>query len=150
MFTLAGGASRVGGLRPWLGLALPCVLVALAAACGATRASGPAAQTGAPSLALPAPSAAVACRHEAPPCASGAPSFADEVEPILKSRCFACHTGDGPAADERDFSSPDRVLGQRRAIREAVASCAMPPRTPLLDAEASTLLRWAACAQDGR
>jgi hypothetical protein len=91
------------------------------------------------------------CHPDLPaPCASAPPSFAGEVQPILEKRCFRCHTGDGPAADEHDFSKIDRVLGERSAIREQVASCGMPPRSPLADAEASTLLRWATCVQSVR
>jgi len=100
-----------------------------------------------PAVVPPAPGLAATCRHELPaPCASNAPSFAEEVQPILAKRCFRCHTGDGPAAGEHDFSKSERVIGQRGAIREEIASCAMPPKEPLAEPEANTLLRWAACA----
>jgi hypothetical protein len=109
-----------------------------------------------PAVVSPAPvgvtkEPAGSCRPDVPAqCESTPPSFAGDVQPILERRCFRCHTGDGPAADEHDFSKMDRVLGQRGAIREQVASCAMPPRAPLADAEAATLLRWATCAQSAR
>jgi hypothetical protein len=74
-----------------------------------------------------------------------APSFA-EVEPILKKRCFGCHTGNGVAADEHDFSKMESVVGEHADILDEVSSCSMPPRSPLADAEADTLLHWAACA----
>jgi hypothetical protein len=69
------------------------------------------------------------------------------VEPILKRRCFACHTGNGVAADEHDFSTMKSVAGERSGILDEISSCSMPPRAPLGDEEAGTLLRWAACAQ---
>jgi cytochrome c551/c552 len=104
-----------------------------------------------PAVVAPAPARGAPCRHELPgPCASNASSFIEEVQPILEKRCFRCHTGDGPAADDHDFSKRERVVGQRRAIEEEIASCAMPPRDPLSDAEANTLLRWAACEQGPR
>jgi hypothetical protein len=104
-----------------------------------------------PAVVPPAPGPAATCRHDLPaPCASNAPSFAEEVQPILEKRCFRCHTGDGPAADEHDFSKSERVIGQRSAIRQEIASCSMPPKEPLAVAEANTLLRWASCAQGPR
>jgi cytochrome c551/c552 len=72
------------------------------------------------------------------------------VKPLLEKRCFRCHTGDGPAADEHDFSKMELVLGQRKGILEEVGSCAMPPKAPLSDADANLLMRWAACAQTPR
>jgi hypothetical protein len=104
-----------------------------------------------PAVVTPVPAPGATCRHALPaPCASSASSLAEDVQPILERRCFRCHTGDGPAADEHDFSTRERVVAQRSAIREEIASCAMPPKEPLSDAEASTLLRWAACEQGPR
>jgi hypothetical protein len=75
-----------------------------------------------------------------------APSFEADVRPVLERRCFGCHAGAGAAAEDHDFSSPDRVRAERRAVLDEVATCAMPPKAPLDDAEANTLLRWAVCA----
>jgi hypothetical protein len=79
-------------------------------------------------------------------CLSPAPSFAGEVRPVLEKRCFGCHAGDGVAADEHDFSKMDRLRVDRSAILDEVATCSMPPRSVLADADADTLLRWAVCA----
>jgi hypothetical protein len=104
-----------------------------------------------PAVATPVPAPGATCRHELPePCASNTSALAEEVQPILEKRCFRCHTGDGPAADEHDFSKRERVVGQRRAIGQEIASCSMPPKEPLSDAEANALLRWAACEQGPR
>jgi hypothetical protein len=94
--------------------------------------------------------AAGATARPAPPpvsCDGAIPTYAADVRPILERRCFACHARDGPAAEEHDFSRVDTLRAQRRRLTDAVGARAMPPagRPPLPDAEAETLLRWAAC-----
>jgi hypothetical protein len=137
--------------------ALPMTLAL--AAC----ASPAAVQTAAPAPASPSPAASQTaenpsaaslpsslpvCRHPTPAgCDAPAPAYARDVLPILKKRCFGCHTGDGVAADEHDFS---RIEALRRAgteIVDEVSTCAMPPTARIGDDEATTLLRWAACGQ---
>jgi hypothetical protein len=90
------------------------------------------------------PSAVLACDH-APPA-----DFARDVQPILARRCFSCHTGDGVAADEHDFSKPEGVRAAHRQIADEVSVGAMPPKAPLPPAEADTLLRWAGCLEASR
>ncbi len=92
-----------------------------------------------------------ACHREAPAqCTSPVPSLATDVRPILERRCFGCHTGDGPAADAHDFAKADGVIRHRRAILEEIATCSMPPKAPIPDAEAAVLLSWATCSQNER
>jgi cytochrome c551/c552 len=67
--------------------------------------------------------------------------------PIFKKRCFGCHTGDGVAVEEEDFSKVEALRAARTTIADEIKTCSMPPRTPLDDVEASTLLAWAACAK---
>jgi hypothetical protein len=69
-----------------------------------------------------------------------------DAMPIFKKRCFGCHTGDGVAAEEHDFSRVASLRAARATIADEIATCSMPPRSPLDDGEASTLLLWAACA----
>jgi cytochrome c551/c552 len=69
------------------------------------------------------------------------------VLPLLKRRCFGCHTGAGVAADEHDFSRIEALRGAGTEIVDEVSTCAMPPRVRLGDDEASTLLRWVACGE---
>jgi cytochrome c551/c552 len=69
------------------------------------------------------------------------------VLPTLKKRCFGCHTGDGVAVDELDFSRIEALRGAGTEIVDEVSTCAMPPRSRLDDAEANLLLRWVACGQ---
>jgi hypothetical protein len=70
------------------------------------------------------------------------------VRPVLERRCFACHSGDGEAAESHDFSRFETVRAQRSDIADEVSSCSMPPpgKPQLSDAEASTLLKWIACS----
>jgi len=90
-----------------------------------------------------------ACRvAPAAGCGDAAPSFASDVQPILKRRCLRCHSGDGAAAEEHDFSKLETLRAQRGQLKDAVLACAMPPRSPLSDAEGHTLLQWVACGQD--
>jgi len=126
--------------------ALLAVLV-VAAACGAGRESPPPSPPPPVSPAARAPAAAACRRDPSPACAAGAPATIRDVAPILERRCFACHAGDGAAADEHDFSNRATVFAQRGAIAREVSACAMPPpRAPALpDDEAATILRWATC-----
>jgi len=83
-------------------------------------------------------------------CANGSPSFAAEVQPILELRCFHCHTQDGPAAEEHDFSRAETLHAQMSEIKDAIISGSMPPRSPLDQGEAQSLLRWVTCASESR
>jgi hypothetical protein len=115
----------------------------LAACAGAPR---PTASVGRAAGHAPS-SASPSCSHSPPVgCPATAPSFDAQVRPVLEQRCFGCHAGDGAAAEEHDFSTMERVWTARRAIADEVATCAMPPKAPLDDSEANTLLLWAACA----
>jgi hypothetical protein len=88
------------------------------------------------------------CGHPIPTTCDGSPApDARDVLPILEKRCFGCHTGDGVAADEHDFSRIGALRAARTEIADEVSTCAMPPRTRLDDEEAGALLRWAACGR---
>jgi hypothetical protein len=88
------------------------------------------------------------CRHPAPAgCDAPSPAYVRDVLPVLKKRCFGCHTGDGVAADEHDFSRIEALRGAGTEIVDEVSTCAMPPRSRLDDDEAALLLRWVACGQ---
>jgi hypothetical protein len=105
-------------------------------------------QTAASPSAAPIPASLPVCRHPIPTgCAAPPPAYARDVVPILKKRCFGCHTGDGVAADEHDFSRIEALRGAGTEIVDEVSTCAMPPRSRLADDEASVLLHWVACEQ---
>jgi uncharacterized membrane protein len=75
-----------------------------------------------------------------------------EVRPILEHRCNRCHAGDGPAAEDHDWSRIETLRAQRRSLADDVASRAMPPagEPPLSDAEAKVLATWALCGAPER
>jgi hypothetical protein len=78
-------------------------------------------------------------------CPSTVPSFSRDVQPILERSCFRCHSGDGIAAEEHDFSEFEVLHAQAGQVTDAVATCSMPPRFSLPDDDARTLLQWVAC-----
>ena len=80
-------------------------------------------------------------------CTGPQVTYVADVRPVLQKRCFACHAGSGPAAEEHDFTRAETLRAQRHQLVDDVTAHAMPPqgRPPLAEAEAETLLRWAAC-----
>ena len=96
---------------------------------------------------VPAPPS---CSYPRPACAGNTPRYED-VLPLLKRKCFACHAGDGMAVEDHDFSKPSVVLAQRSRIGTQVGACAMPPRqVPLAPADAKLLMAWATCSSEGQ
>jgi uncharacterized membrane protein len=75
------------------------------------------------------------------------PSFKTDVEPIFEQRCWSCHANGGVEAAAHDFSTYDRIYGQRSSILNQVYACRMPPAdaTPLTGEERSKLLAWFVC-----
>jgi hypothetical protein len=135
---------------------LAAILLAACAAPAAlhSAATAPASPGSEASQTAPSPSPASiptsppVCRHPAPAsCDAPSPAYVRDVLPILKKRCFGCHTGDGVAADELDFSQVQALRGAGTEIVDEVSTCAMPPRSRLDDDEANLLLRWVACGQ---
>jgi len=66
---------------------------------------------------------------------------------VIREKCFACHAGNGEAAEDHDFSSFEKVHRERVAIEGKVRARAMPPvgRQQLSDPERRTLLSWLSC-----
>jgi hypothetical protein len=135
---------------------LAAILLAACAAPAAVHsaATAPASPGSAAGQTAPSPSPASipasppVCRHPAPAsCDAPSPAYVRDVLPILKKRCFGCHTGDGVAADELDFSQIQALRGAGTEIVDEVSTCAMPPRSRLGDDDANLLLRWVACGQ---
>jgi hypothetical protein len=89
-----------------------------------------------------APAAKEATRCDGPPV-----TYVADVRPILERRCLSCHSSDGVAAEDHDFSGLATLRAQRQELADDVSSHAMPPPSQpgLNDAETSTLLRWASC-----
>lgn len=121
------------------------VVALLVAACASQPPPHPAV---AARTAVLAPESAAVCRHSVPvaACDGSPPRDVREVLPIFEKRCFGCHTGDGVAAEEHDFSHVEALRAARGTIADEIATCSMPPRSRLDDSEASALLLWATCA----
>jgi uncharacterized membrane protein len=81
-------------------------------------------------------------------CHGTAPSYAREVEPLLKERCYSCHTGNGSGTEGLQLGRYDHAFGARDSIYRQIDAHAMPPASakPLSSSEAELVLRWAACA----
>jgi|HubBroStandDraft_4_1064222.scaffolds.fasta_scaffold268852_2 hypothetical protein len=123
------------------------VAIAWLAACASQTPPRPAAPAAAPApTAKLAPASAPVCRHAVPAACKGSLPDMRAAMPIFEKRCFGCHTGDGVAAEEHDFSHVEALRAARATIADEISTCSMPPRSPLDDGEASTLLLWAACA----
>lgn len=117
------------------------VLVGATAACGGWAARSP--QPREPPVVPEA-----ACPRSVPRfCDGTSPTYARDILPILERRCFACHAGDGPAADDHNFAQFATFHAQRRAVADEIAACAMPPapRATVPREEADAILRWVAC-----
>jgi hypothetical protein len=129
-------ASVSGRLR---GLAMAAALGI--AACAAKSGPGPQSPAGG---AMPGAAAACLVRPVSA-CPATVPSFSADVQPILKRSCFGCHSGDGIAAEEHDFSKFVVLHAQAGAVTDAIATCAMPLRSSLPVNDARILLEWVAC-----
>jgi hypothetical protein len=119
-------------------------------------ATPPAAMTAVPPVAAapstpltpPAATAAPPPGAKAVSCDAAHPvDFERDVQPIMKRRCFSCHTNGGIAVDEHDFSSVKSIQGARLEIGDEIASRSMPPNHPLPESEADVMVRWATCVQ---
>jgi hypothetical protein len=129
-------ASRLGGLK---GLAMAAALAI--AACAAQSTPEPQSPAGA---AMPGATASCLVRPVSG-CPAAVPSFSRDVQPILKRSCFGCHSGDGIAAEEHDFSKFIVLHAQAGAVTDAITTCAMPLRSSLPENDARILLGWVAC-----
>jgi hypothetical protein len=80
-------------------------------------------------------------------CDGVPPTYAQDILPILRRRCFQCHAGDGAAAEDHNFSRFATFYAQRRTVADQIAACTMPPPSqPTIPTdEADAILRWVAC-----
>ena len=73
-----------------------------------------------------------------------------QARALVERYCVSCHSPGGDAGDEHDFTQPQLLRGQHRAISARLRAHSMPPRTssqPTL-AELTLLLHWADCGAD--
>ena len=124
------------GLRAtatWGGLAL----IGAIAACAAVGSPGPTPPSAATQASCP--------RISPSSCDGTPPTYAQDILPILRHRCFQCH--EGVAAEDHNFSRFGTFHAQRSTVADQIAACAMPPASqPTIPKdEADAVLRWVAC-----
>lgn len=78
-------------------------------------------------------------------CSGPAPSYRTEVAPLFKQYCVKCHSPDGSAGDEHDFTRLEVLNAQRRRVKAVLEGSAMPPRglPQPADSERALMIRWA-------
>jgi hypothetical protein len=111
------------------------VFACLAAACIAIACGGGSSGESCPSNDLPSA------------CPSNVPSYANDIAPILRSRCGPCHFPGGVEDSQHDYSTYAHVYAQRGTMLNQVYSCSMPPSgspPPTAD-ERAKLLAWFVC-----
>ena len=118
---------RLSGLSSMLSLCVACV------ACAAGEGGGAKATVTRGKCAV----ASEACEQ--------AKASLAEAQGVIKQRCVSCHSADGSAGDEHDFTVEATVQSHRKKILAEVASCGMPPpgATPLKDQERAAIECWA-------
>lgn len=106
------------------------IFVSVMTSCSPTAGRSPAASSG-----------------SAPTCAAGAPRYASAVLPVVQRYCVSCHSPDGDAGDEHDFTLPERLHADRRLISARLRAHSMPPATsPQPSAlERALVADWADC-----
>ena len=71
-----------------------------------------------PVSSTPPSAAAPACSHAVPAGCNGGVADLGDAMPIFKKRCFGCHTGDGVAVEEEDFSKVEALRAARSTIAD--------------------------------
>jgi uncharacterized membrane protein len=84
------------------------------------------------------------------PCATSDPSYATAVRPVIEHYCINCHSPDGVAGDEHDFTHPELLHAQRRLLSARLRTHGMPPATSVQPsaAEHALMLHWASCGAE--
>jgi uncharacterized membrane protein len=77
-------------------------------------------------------------------CAKLKPSFA-QANALVATRCTKCHSPDGVAGPEHDFTVDATLHGHRSNIAAQINACSMPPpgATALTDTERAVIACWA-------
>ncbi len=83
-------------------------------------------------------------------CAAGDPSYSSAVRPVVEHYCISCHSPDGDAGDEHDFTRPELLHAQRRLVSARLRAHSMPPATSLQPsvAERALMTHWADCGAE--
>ena len=91
-----------------------------------------------------ASSGAAKCDVASDVCAKLSPAFAD-AQGVAKNRCVSCHSPDGEAGAEHDFTSDSIMQAHKKKIAAELSSCSMPPAgaPALTDQERAAIECWA-------
>ena len=88
------------------------------------------------------------CPNDLPKsCPTPEPSYANDIVPLVKERCFPCHDTGGAAGPKFDYSTYAGVYQNRVNILNRVYACTMPPADAgqPTKTERETLLGWLVC-----
>lgn len=80
-------------------------------------------------------------------CTTGDASYAAVVRPVVERYCISCHSANGTAGDEHDFTQRDTLRAQRRLVNARLRAHSMPPTTSAQPspAERTLVAHWADC-----
>ncbi len=83
-------------------------------------------------------------------CATGDPSYSSAVRPLVEHYCTSCHSSDGDAGDEHDFTRPELLHAQRRLVSARLRAHSMPPATSVQPSavERALMTHWADCGAE--
>jgi mono/diheme cytochrome c family protein len=81
-----------------------------------------------------------------------AASDSRQAQVLVQHYCTTCHSPDGDAGDEHDFTQAELLRAQHRSISARLRAHSMPPRSYLQPTapELALLMRWADCGAEVR
>lgn len=79
-------------------------------------------------------------------CPTTAPSYANDVEPLLRTYCVSCHAAGGQESD-KPLDTYAAVSARIGDVQSQLATCSMPPsdESQPTTAELTTILDWITC-----
>lgn len=82
-------------------------------------------------------------------CSTAPAPARSQIEPLFQHYCVSCHSPDGSAGEEHDFTRFDVLRAQRRRVKAVLEASAMPPRglPQPNDAERARMIAWACAAR---
>ena len=80
-------------------------------------------------------------------CSGAVPTYSGVVRPTIDRYCTKCHSPNGTAGEDHDFTQYELLHAQRRQLTGQLESSAMPPRGEAkpTDEERAALVHWATC-----
>jgi hypothetical protein len=80
-------------------------------------------------------------------CAPGEPAYSSKARPIIEHYCVRCHSPEGVAGDEHDFTHPELLRAERRLVSARLRAQSMPPpgSPQPSGVEAALVIQWLDC-----